>query len=46
MAITYDKDSDGIVLLTLDMPDHSANVLNDVFSVVIVSRKNVFLIDR
>jgi 3-hydroxyacyl-CoA dehydrogenase/enoyl-CoA hydratase/3-hydroxybutyryl-CoA epimerase len=31
MAITYEKDSDGIVLLTLDMPDHSANVLNDVF---------------
>ncbi len=31
MAITYEKDSDGIVLLTIDMPDHSANVLNDVF---------------
>lgn len=31
MAISYDKDSDGIVLLTIDMPDHSANVLNDVF---------------
>lgn len=31
MAISYEKDADGIVLLTIDMPDHSANVLNDVF---------------
>lgn len=31
MAFSYDKDSDGIVLITIDMPDHSANVLNDVF---------------
>ena len=31
MAINYDKDTDGIVLLTIDMPDRSANVLNEVF---------------
>ena len=31
MAINYKKDSDGVVLLTMDMPDRSANVLNDVF---------------
>jgi len=31
MAIAYEKDADGIVLLTIDMPDRSANVLNEVF---------------
>ncbi len=31
MSISYEKDSDGIVLLTMDMPDYSANVLNEVF---------------
>ena len=31
MSISYEKDADGIVLLTMDMVDHSANVLNDVF---------------
>ena len=31
MVISYEKDSDGIVLLTMDMPDRSANVLNEVF---------------
>jgi 3-hydroxyacyl-CoA dehydrogenase/enoyl-CoA hydratase/3-hydroxybutyryl-CoA epimerase len=31
MAVAYEKDSDGIVLLTIDMPDRSANVLNDIF---------------
>ncbi|MFT5194912.1 MAG: 3-hydroxyacyl-CoA dehydrogenase/enoyl-CoA hydratase/3-hydroxybutyryl-CoA epimerase [Cellvibrionaceae bacterium] len=31
MAINYSKDSDGIVTLTMDMPDRSANVLNEVF---------------
>lgn len=31
MAIDYSKDSDGIVTLTIDMPDRSANVLNPVF---------------
>jgi 3-hydroxyacyl-CoA dehydrogenase/enoyl-CoA hydratase/3-hydroxybutyryl-CoA epimerase len=31
MAITYEKDSDGVVLLTIDMPGRSANVLNEIF---------------
>lgn len=31
MAISYNRDADGIVLLTIDMPNRSANVLNDVF---------------
>ena len=31
MAINYKKDTDGIVTLTVDMPDRSANVLNAVF---------------
>ncbi|MEM7126971.1 MAG: 3-hydroxyacyl-CoA dehydrogenase NAD-binding domain-containing protein [Chloroflexota bacterium] len=31
MAIDYNKDSDGIVTLTMDMPDRSANVLNQLF---------------
>ena len=31
MAINYEQDSDGIVTLTMDMPDRSANVLNEVF---------------
>jgi len=31
MAINYEQDVDGIVTLTIDMPDRSANVLNDVF---------------
>ncbi len=31
MAFTYEKDSDGIVLLTIDMPNYSANVLNNDF---------------
>lgn len=31
MAINYNKDSQGIVTLTMDMPDRSANVLNSVF---------------
>ena len=31
MAINYEKIADGIVLLTIDMPDRSANVLNEVF---------------
>ena len=31
MAINYTKDADGIVTLTMDMPDRSANVLNPIF---------------
>jgi len=31
MAINYEQDSDGIVTLTIDMPNRSANVLNPVF---------------
>jgi len=31
MTFTYEKDSDGIVLLTIDMPGYSANVLNNDF---------------
>lgn len=31
MAINYEKDEQGIVTLTMDMPDRSANVLNEVF---------------
>jgi len=31
MAINYNKDTDGIVTLTIDMPDRSANVLNQDF---------------
>ncbi|MEM7333649.1 MAG: 3-hydroxyacyl-CoA dehydrogenase NAD-binding domain-containing protein [Chloroflexota bacterium] len=31
MAINYEQDSQGIVTLTMDMPDRSANVLNSVF---------------
>ena len=31
MAITYEKNAQGIVTLTMDMPNRSANVLNDVF---------------
>ncbi|MFK7802375.1 MAG: enoyl-CoA hydratase-related protein, partial [Anaerolineae bacterium] len=31
MAINYEQDSDGIVTLTIDMPNRSANVLNQVF---------------
>lgn len=31
MSISYERDSDGIVTLTVDMPDRSANVLNSVF---------------
>lgn len=31
MAINYEKDEQGIVTLTMDMPGRSANVLNEVF---------------
>ena len=31
MAINYQKDEQGIVTLTIDMPNRSANVLNQVF---------------
>ena len=31
MAITYEKDSDGVVLLKINMLDHSTNVLNEIF---------------
>ena len=31
MAINYEKDEQGIVTLTMDMPDRSANVLNEMF---------------
>ena len=31
MAINYEKDAQGIVTLTIDMPNRSANVLNEVF---------------
>ena len=31
MAISYKKGEDGIVLLTMDMPNRSVNVLDDAF---------------
>ena len=31
MAITYEKNAQGIVTLTMDMPNRSANVLNPIF---------------
>ena len=31
MTINYEKDEQGIVTLTIDMPDRSANVLNQRF---------------
>ena len=31
MAITFNKDTQGIVTLTMNMPNRSANVLNSVF---------------
>ena len=46
MAIRYDKDSHGIVLLTIDMPDRSANVLNDVFFKAFIEVLDKFEADK
>lgn len=46
MAIRYDKDSHGIVLLTIDMPDRSANVLNEVFFKAFIEVLDKFEADK
>ena len=46
MAITYEKDSDGVVLLKINMLDHSTNVLNEVFFKAFCEVLNKFEADQ